>query len=320
MPYHLTSTDITAPMRLNPSPWLRTQLRAELGCCFVDSVKLDDGLSLAYSHYAPSQDLLESSVSQRQHSALTIAVALEGRSSTLSESGQQIDFIAGHSTLAAFASARGERRFQAGHAVRQLRLIVEQPLLQKYALDDLPQRIAQGHTTRYSAVTQHLADALIHLHDRAGQRLDLHIAALNLLAEQTRHLQAAPVTRHTALRSQDQDKLLHARDILLQQFGRPLTLAYLCTVVGTNEYKLKQGFRTLFGTSVHRMLTDIRMQKARELLESGLHVSTVAYRVGYQHPASFSTAFTQYYGHVPKSVAHVRPLSPSPSPINGRGE
>jgi len=59
----------------------------------------------------------------------------------------------------------------------------------------------------------------------------------------------------------------------------------------------------VFGTSVYRMLMDIRMQKAWELLETGLLVSTVAYRVGYQHPASFSTAFAQYYGRTPKSVA-----------------
>jgi len=312
MTYHLTPADVAAPVPLNhglqPSPWLRAQLRQELGACFVDSVTLDDGLSLAYAHYVPTRDLLETSAWQRDRAALTITVALQGRSSTLGADGQRFDFVAGHSTLAAFSSMRGERHFPAHHAIRQLRLIAEAPLLHKYGLDSLPRSIQRERSmlltcTPYAAATQRLADALIHLHDRAGGLLDLQIAALSLLSEQTRHLRPTTMMRTAILRGQDQDKMLRARDVLLRQFDRPLTLAYLCTAVGTNETKLKQGFRTLFGTSVHRMLTDVRMQKAWELLETGLPVSTVGYRVGYQHPASFSTAFVQYYGRTPKSVA-----------------
>lgn len=56
----------------------------------------------------------------------------------------------------------------------------------------------------------------------------------------------------------------------MSQFDRPLTIAYLCAAVGTNEFTLKQGFRELFGISPHRMLTDIRMEKAWKLLETGL--------------------------------------------------
>jgi len=228
MPYHLTPADIAPPVRLNsgsgPSPWLRAQLRAELGRCFVDSVNLDEGLSLVYADYTPVRDLLETSTLQRERTALTITVALEGHSSTLGPDGERFDFIAGHSTLAAFASSRGERRFPAHHAIRQLRLIAEGPLLHKYGLEHLPgahsTRLA---CTRHTAATQRLADAVLHLHARAGSLLDLQIAALSLLSEQTRPLRPATNARTAALRAQDQDKLHHAREILLQHFDRPLT-------------------------------------------------------------------------------------------------
>jgi len=181
--------------------------------------------------------------------------------------------------------------------------------LHKYGLTSLIDGESQSdHAARclshrkHATVTRRLADSLIHLHDCAGSLLDMQIAALSLLADQTRALLPASKPGTRLIRAHDQDKMQHARNILLQQFDRPLTLAYLCTVIGTNECKLKQGFRAYFGTSVHRMLTDIRMQKARELLETGLPASTVAYRVGYQHPASFSTAFMRYYGRTPKSV------------------
>jgi len=261
--------------------------------------------------YRPATDVLETSTLEREHATLTITVALEGQSATIDTDGQRFDFIAGHSTLAALSSVRGERRFPAHHPIRQLRLIAEAPLLHQYGLGGLLSDVQHGHTIRLSclhatAATQRLADILLHLHRQGGRLLDMQIAALSLLSEQTRHLLPPAVPRTTALRAQDQDKILRARDILHQQFDHPLTLAYLCRLVGTNEYTLKQGFRALFGTSVHRMLTGIRMQNAWELLETGLPVSTVAYRVGYQHPASFSTAFVQYYGRIPKSVARGR--------------
>ncbi len=89
---------------------------------------------------------------------------------------------------------------------------------------------------------------------------------------------------------------------MLAQYGRALTIPYLCAAVGTNEFALKQGFREVFGVSPHKMLVDIRMRKAQALLESGEPVSSVAYKVGFQHPSSFSAAFRRYFGCVPKSL------------------
>jgi AraC-like DNA-binding protein len=191
-----------------------------------------------------------------------------------------------------------------------LRLIATEPLLHRYglaaALDGVHGQGARHlFFGRHGGATQRLADSLLHLHGHGGDLLDIQIAALGLLAEHVRPLvPQAPAP--TAMRPADQERLLRARDILMSQFDRPLTIAYLCAAVGTNEFKLKQGFRALFGTSPHRMLTDIRMQKAWELLETGLHVATVAYRVGYQHPSSFSAAFERHHGRTPRSVAGPR--------------
>lgn len=132
--------------------------------------------------------------------------------------------------------------------------------------------------------------------------LDLQIAALSLLSEQTRALIPSPPLR-VSLKGEDQDQILRVREILMNQYDRQLTISYLCATVGINEFKLKQGFREMIGTSPYRMLTDIRMKKAWELLETGLYVSTVAYKVGYEHLSSFSAAFERYYGRTPKSVA-----------------
>lgn len=307
MHYRLTDTDRSAPTRLGQSSWLRSQLPEALGTCFTDQWVLDEGLALIYADFSPRYDLLETSTQERERS-LTLTVALEGRSSSTGTNGQRFDFVSGHSTVAAYGSMRGERRFPANQSIRQLRLVVKISSLAKYGLEGLLDGVSGERSAhplfrgKHGAVVQRLADSLVHLHDRNGSLLDTHIAALSLLAEQTRQFvpRDTPVGK---MRSDDQDRLLRARELLMSQYDRALSVPYLCAAVGTNEFKLKQGFREMFGTSPHRMLTDIRMAKAWELLESGVRVSTVAFRVGYQHLSSFSAAFERYYGKTPKSVS-----------------
>lgn len=311
MTYRLNATDVSTPTQLGQGIWLRSQLPIEVGDCVNDMCHLDDGLTLAYAHYQPRHDLLERSAMEREGRSLTITVALEGESSTLGVDGQRFDFVAGHSTMAAFSSVRGERRFPARRAIRQLRLIAHEALLHRYGLEHLLDGVRNDHSAqhvffgKYGGGTQRLAQSLVHLHGRDAGLLDLQIAALSLLAEQTRaFLPSAPVT--SQLRGDDQDRILRVRDILMSQYDRQLTIPYLCATTGINEFKLKRGFREMFDTSPYRMLMDIRMKKAWELLETGLYVSTVAYRVGYEHLSSFSAAFERHYGRTPKSVTKVR--------------
>jgi len=304
MAYHLNTTD-SAPPQYLPGGWLRTQLPIQVGCCQSDSITLDDGLRLIYTHYQPTCDVLEASSQERECAALTLTVALQGQSSTLA-GGQRYDFVAEHSTLTAFASVQGQRRFPPADThgpIRQLRLVMEAPLLHQYGLAHVAHGVpAQGGARQVlfgpsSAAVQHWATTLVHLHACGGSALALHMAALGLLSEHTRVLSPPKAVSTTAvLPARDQEKMQRARTLLLQHYDEPLTLAYISRMVGTNECTLKRGFRLCFGTTVYGMLTDIRMHKARELLETGLSVSAVAHQVGYQHARSFSAAFAKYFG------------------------
>ncbi|HIE3983667.1 helix-turn-helix transcriptional regulator [Serratia marcescens] len=311
MAYRLTAEDSSAPTRIGKSAWWRSRLPEEVGICITDRLSIDEGLALVYVDYQSHYDLLETSTMERDGRCLTVTIAVEGQSSIIGSDGNRFDFVSGHSTLAAFSSVRGERRFPANQAIRQLRLIAEEPLLQRYGLENLLNGVSNDQTSyplhfgKHGGATQKFASSIIHLHDRSGNLLDIQIAALGLLSEQTRPF-ASREKETGNIRSEDQEKIIRAKDILISQYDRQLTVAYLCTLVGTNEFKLKQGFREMFGTSPHRMLISIRMEKALELLESGLRVSTAAHKVGYQHLSSFSTAFEKYFGRTPSSVTTVR--------------
>lgn len=283
------------------------------GTCegFVDRFQLDDGLSLAYCHYRPHCDLREHSIAERDVRSLTIAIALEGSSVTRASDGSDYHFRAGHSTAALFSRTCGERFLPAGQQVRQLRLIVDEPLIEQYALTGLlsgcshDDRVHTLFSGQHSLTIQHLAERLVALHGQAATALDVQIATLTLLSEQARRL-SLPPKKSAPLSSAAQDKLLKARELIRQHYARPLTVAWLSMQTGSNEFALKQGFRALFNTTPHRMLTEIRMGHAWALLESGLHVSSVAWKVGYQHLSSFSAAFQRYYGRTPTSVSGKR--------------
>lgn len=305
---YITADDLPQPVTQAQSPWLRSQLSEDFGHCRTDLLRFNDGLGLAYAHYQPTHDLLEFRTIEREQRTLTITIALEGQSSTLNVEGQCFNFVAGHSTVAAFSHVCGERRFSAGQTIRQLRLIADESFFEKYAMASLLADKPRDKMTRilffgkHNQAVQRLALRLLHLHECGGSLLDTHIAALSLVSEH-KMLFLPRTTPVQKIGSETQDKLECARDLILSQYSHALTNGYLCATIGLNERNLKEGFRALFGTTPSGMLTDIRMQKAMELLESGKRVSTVAYEVGYQHLSSFSAAFERYYKITPKLIS-----------------
>jgi AraC-like DNA-binding protein len=78
-------------------------------------------------------------------------------------------------------------------------------------------------------------------------------------------------------------------------------LIELARQVGLNDFKLKQGFRQVFGTSAFKYLHDYRLEKARQILALGeMKVEEVALRVGFNSRSYFALAFRQKFGLNPK--------------------
>jgi AraC family transcriptional regulator len=70
--------------------------------------------------------------------------------------------------------------------------------------------------------------------------------------------------------------------------------------VGINECYLKKGFKALVGKTVHDYQQDLRINKAKELLQhQGLSVTDVANTLGYSSISHFSTAFKRVTGMKP---------------------
>ena len=66
-------------------------------------------------------------------------------------------------------------------------------------------------------------------------------------------------------------RIHQAKDILIRQIDNPPSLLSLARQVGINDFKLKQGFRQVFGTTVFGYLHSHRMERAAQLLQ-GNHI------------------------------------------------
>lgn len=109
--------------------------------------------------------------------------------------------------------------------------------------------------------------------------------------------------------SNDREKIMKAREILLQHIGDPITIKELSKKVAINECYLKKGFKEIFGTTIFDFYQQQRMEHAKYLLyEKGLSVTDVSAILGYSSISHFSTAFKKHTGLKPCDLLNLDPL------------
>jgi AraC-like DNA-binding protein len=102
------------------------------------------------------------------------------------------------------------------------------------------------------------------------------------------------------LNKQDILYIRQARTTLAENFDKHITIPQLARQTGINEAKLKEGFRELFGQSIHAYLQQLRLEKAQELLlTTSMSVTDITYEIGYSHVTHFTSLFKKELGITP---------------------
>lgn len=100
------------------------------------------------------------------------------------------------------------------------------------------------------------------------------------------------------------DKIREARQVLIADLSRNITLKALCREIGISEYNMKIGFKNLYGKPVMAYLNDYKMEVSRHMLEEGrMKVNEVADRLGYRSTSHFIETFKKRFGQTPKQYA-----------------
>jgi len=98
----------------------------------------------------------------------------------------------------------------------------------------------------------------------------------------------------------EREKVMEAQRIIAQNIDQSYTIKELSRKVAMNECYLKKGFKALVGKTIHEYQQELRINKAKQLLQQqGQSVSDVANSLGYSSISHFSTAFKKATGMKP---------------------
>ncbi len=104
-------------------------------------------------------------------------------------------------------------------------------------------------------------------------------------------------------KSIDKKRIIEAKELLTSTIEKPPTIVELSKLVGINEYKLKKGFKELFGTTIFGYVHKNRMNLAQKLLlDTKKSAKEIAYEIGFSSPQHFSAAFKKEYGVTPNTI------------------
>ena len=113
--------------------------------------------------------------------------------------------------------------------------------------------------------------------------------------------------------------LREIRQFIEGNFTRDLPVISICKEFGVNRTKLQEGFNQLFSISVHALISQMRMDKARALLsETDESVKFIAMDCGYKNLSGFTRMFTRLHGISPTQYRSLHLTSEKPSEkVNG---
>ena len=105
---------------------------------------------------------------------------------------------------------------------------------------------------------------------------------------------------NSVLKKIDVKLLKKAKEFIHQNQEKELTLSLLAKEIGTNETKIKLGFRKLYGKTFSEILRLERFNKAKLLLEEGeLSIKEIALACGYKSISMLSVRFKEHFGMSP---------------------
>lgn len=133
------------------------------------------------------------------------------------------------------------------------------------------------------------------------ERLLTEAKVLELLALQMGQLHSENhLLTNKKLSASDIKKLHEVKDIILTDMAAEFTLNSLSRAVGLNMYKLKFGFKFLFGQPVFQYLKEARLKYAAQQISLDTKpIAQIAYEAGFATPSHFSDAFKKQYGVSP---------------------
>lgn len=130
------------------------------------------------------------------------------------------------------------------------------------------------------------------------------VQSKNASKDQSDKSSKQPTRQKVQLSYEDIRKLTEAGDIMRNNLEKEFpSIKEFALQLGTNTFKLKYGFKELYGISVYRYLRRERLRKAMMLVQnSDKPFKSIAHMTGFKSVPHFSRTFKKQYGYTPTEL------------------
>jgi AraC-like DNA-binding protein len=95
------------------------------------------------------------------------------------------------------------------------------------------------------------------------------------------------------------EQVIRAKKFIDENFSGNINLNDIAAEACFSKFHFLRLFKLLYGRTPHQYLTEIRIEKAKQFLRSGLPVSDVCFLTGFESISSFKGLFKRSTGHTP---------------------
>ena len=94
-------------------------------------------------------------------------------------------------------------------------------------------------------------------------------------------------------------RIVQAKLFIDRHYAEQLDLAQIADEACFSRFHFSRLFKSAYGKTPHHYLTQVRMDKAQQLLAQGTLVSTVCFSVGFDSSTTFAALFKKHVGISP---------------------
>jgi AraC-like DNA-binding protein len=131
-----------------------------------------------------------------------------------------------------------------------------------------------------------------------GREILSNAGLLRLLVEIGRNRENPAADRPSPLMPKD-PRILGILQYIDEHISEDLDAEVIAKTFFVSKYHLMRQFRRETGTTIHLYITQKRLVKAKELMDSGMRATEACYRCGWRSYSSFTRAYGKHLGTTP---------------------
>ncbi|WP_372367605.1 helix-turn-helix domain-containing protein [Candidatus Uabimicrobium sp. HlEnr_7] len=106
------------------------------------------------------------------------------------------------------------------------------------------------------------------------------------------------------------EQVRQSKAFMEKYYSEKLELEKIAATAFMSRFHYIRIFQQIYGITPRQYLRDLRILKAKELLEKGLSVTEVCYSIGYESLPTFSNTFKCATGYSPKNYQKMNNSNP----------